>query len=1030
MRGKISQFLHAMAPPADTKGSTLRRLPLLLVVLLALHQLQAQEFVANVGQWPEQVLFRTHACQPELWITEQGFVTDLRNEKLGSAAAMHYSFVAGRFQSAEGQQPLPGRYNYLQGDRVRGLSPRYRRVLLRNVYPDIDMVWYFEEGKARYDLLVHPGANPSSIRMNITGAATAGVTLAGDLQLASEAGTLQQRGLRAYQLDANRNQLEIKCCFKIDESRSPITVAFECGDYDKKRTLVIDPLVYSSYLGGADRDEILAMSIDSQGYTYVAGVTNSAQFPTVPGSYDTDGKGDRSAFVSKLSQDGSTLIWSTFLGGGADDQANAIALGPDNDVFVAGMTKSTDFPSTARFGRELERSIAFVARLSADGGSLRYGVLFGGEKDDVISAVTVDPSGNAYVTGSTSSDEYFPLRNAFDSDYNGGIDAFLLALNPAGDALLFASYLGGNGHDAGQDVSLSAEGSVILCGNTESENFPATVGTPINDSDAFLAVFDPDGSRRLIRLFGGEKDDVPLALIEGKDKDIYVAGYTASDDFPVTPGSYGQNPVGKDDAFVARIDRAGEILFARRLGGIERDYATAIDLDKSGGIFLSGATESSSFPISDNAPWPDWRGGRDAFVAHLHPDSSALLFATFIGGSDDDEAVAVAVDDQSNIYVAGSSESDDFPTTDNVLLPLFQQDRDGFITKFSIDAVARRPLLRVSAADLDFGTVSLGEKLVERVAISNVGNAPALLQKLSFSDNDENAFSDIFGSELPITIEPGTEYSAAFGFHPLSEGPKTAALTISGTANPILLRLKGSATEDDGSRDSAIVALPALEAASGDTVLLPLRILRIPASFDQRSATGFRAEFHFNASLLTPLDPALRGQINDGRQHIVIEGVYLGGSSNDVLAELPMICGLGDAEQSELILDCSSIRWEVDGSTIDQANVCRDGSFRLTDIWRFREDRLVNSNKGNLALDIQPNPVGDAATIQARISSAPAHLRLHDALGRPLIDLSDRLPAAAGNLRFTFVTAGLASGTYYLRLTSGTFVLLRVMQVK
>ncbi len=365
-------------------------------------------------------------------------------------------------------------------------------------------------------------------------------------------------------------------------------------------------LIYSTFLGGSSGDYGYAIAVDAEGRAYVTGQINSSNFPTTPGAFDPTHNGGNDAFVAKLNSTGSALDYATFLGGSNDDHGYAIAVDAEGRAYVAGITYSSDFPTTpGAFDPSYNGDDAFVAKLNAAGSALDYATFLGGSNGDHGYAIAVDAEGRAYVAGITYSGDFPTTPGAFDPSYNGD-DAFVAKLNAAGSALDYATFLGGSNDDLGLAIAVDAEGRA------------------------------------------------------------YVAGWTGSSDFPTTPGAFDPSYNGGFfDAFVAKLNAAGSALdYATFLGGSNGDHGLAIAVDAEGRAYVAGWTVSSNFPTTPGAFDPSYNGGyADAFVAKLNAAGSALDYATFLGGSNGDHGHAIAVDAEGRAYVAGGTRSSDFPTT-------------------------------------------------------------------------------------------------------------------------------------------------------------------------------------------------------------------------------------------------------------------------------------------------------------------------------------------------------------------------------
>jgi uncharacterized protein (TIGR03437 family) len=379
--------------------------------------------------------------------------------------------------------------------------------------------------------------------------------------------------------------------------------SFRVGAYDRTKELVIDPpLIFSTYEGGSGLDYAYGVAVDSIGNTYVVGGAGSANFPVSSGFQNTL-KGAEDVFVTKINPSGTAKLYSTYLGGGGPDEGHGIAVDVQGNAYITGNAGSIDFPlKNAIQSTQGGSGDAFLAKLNATGSALIYSTYLGGSGLDTASAVALDSAGSAYVTGTTFSTD-FPTKNPFQSAKGAQSDAFVAKINPAGTAWVYATYLGGNNVDQGNGIAVDSSGNA------------------------------------------------------------YVAGYTASSNFPVQSPYQNLNASNSVDAFVTKINPAGSALvYSTYLGGSATDYATAIAVDSSGSAYVTGIVTSDDFPLAN--PIYNKLGSHavdDVFVTKFNPSGSSLMYSTYLGGGSGDDAYAIAVDPSGNAFITGRTNSSDFP---------------------------------------------------------------------------------------------------------------------------------------------------------------------------------------------------------------------------------------------------------------------------------------------------------------------------------------------------------------------------------
>ncbi|HEX7313823.1 MAG TPA: SBBP repeat-containing protein [Pyrinomonadaceae bacterium] len=403
-------------------------------------------FEANRGQTDRAVKFLARGSGYTLFLAETGAVLRLRAEgeenRFGTLRLTLEG--ANRKPLVSGLEELPGRSNYLIGADSRAWRtgvPAFGRVRYEAVYKGIDAVYYGRQGRLEYDFVVAPGADPSRIRLRFDGARNVRVEENGDLVISTDGGDVRQQRPFAYQ-DVDGARREVKAGYVVDARGR---VRFELGDYERARTLVIDPvLVYSSYLGGASDDSGTSVAVDSTGSAYVVGTTASADFPGA-GSLQASHGGFNDAFVLKLSADGKSLVYATYLGGNGDDFGGPVAVDAAGNAYVGGLTASGSFPTTPGSFQTSKDGLsdAFLAKLNPTGTALVYSTYIGGKGTEQVTSIAVDASGAAHVAGRTDSLNFTnlpivnragsPVYKSTDGGANWGASAAGLAASIVND---------------------------------------------------------------------------------------------------------------------------------------------------------------------------------------------------------------------------------------------------------------------------------------------------------------------------------------------------------------------------------------------------------------------------------------------------------------------------------------------------------------------------------------------------------------------------------------------------------------------
>jgi hypothetical protein len=606
-----------------------------------------------------------------------------------------------------GLEELPGKSNYFIGNdpkKWRANVPNYAKVKYKDVYPGVDLVYYGNQGKLEYDFVVQPGADPNQIALDVRAQAAdldpksaLQIDAQGNLVVATGAGEVRFGKPVVYQPATNyerrtKNEEPRNTSKELLDGNYALhgdRVTFEVADYDRRRPVVIDPvLAYSTYLGGRGNEEGLSIAADASGSAYVTGWTGSSDFPTTRSGFDTFGAG-MDAFVSKLNASGSALVYSTFLGGQYQDAGYDIAVDSSGNAYVTGGTTSDNFPTTpgafqTTYGGSGD---VFVSKLNMFGSALVYSTYIGSTSNYEDGwGIAVDALGNAYVTGRTASFDFPTTAGSFNTTFGGGDhDAFASKLNAIGSALDYSTYLGGRGDEWGLGIAVDGSGSAYVTGSTSSSNFPTTPAAfqtyyGGGERDAFVSKLNASGSTLFYSTYlGGSNDDYGSGIAVDGSRNAYVTGGTASSDFPVTPGAFKE---AGNSGFVTKLNPAGSRLVysTSSIGG------SAIALDAAGNAYLTGGA-GPDFPTTSDAFQTTYGGSGDVFVSKLNPGGSALLYSTYLGGSGAEVSGRIAVDSSGDAFVTGYTFSFDFPTTLGDFQPMFGGGEvDVFVAKMSIAA--------------------------------------------------------------------------------------------------------------------------------------------------------------------------------------------------------------------------------------------------------------------------------------------------------------------------------------------------------
>jgi hypothetical protein len=624
---------------------------------------QAVSFEANQGQADPQVRFISRGKDFNLYLTPTEAVIRLRDEDRSSGLCMSLE-GANRNPFIQGIEKLPATINYFRGDdrsQWRSGVPSYAKVLYKEVFRGVDMLYHGDNGQLEYDFKVAPGADPRAIRLLFDGAESVEIDQSGDLVLRTPAGEIRHRKPVAYQ-EMNGQRQPVSARYRRHNGR----IGFELGEYDRTLPLVIDPVLeYSTYLGGSGEDQGTAMAVDSEGNAYIVGLTNSADLATVNAAQNGFGGGPQDAFVAKLDPSGTRLVYLTYLGGSDLDTPTGLAVDSAGNAYVTGFTRSANFPTLNALQANNRGSFnAFVTRLGPTG-NLLYSTYLGGSRNDSGSGIAVDSSGNVYVAGIATSSN-FPVINPVQSGLEGASDLFMAKLNSSGSQLAYSTYLGGSQQDAATSIAVDMSGNVYVTGATLSTDFRlANAAQNLHGGgifDAFVVKLNSSGNQLIYSTYlGGGGSDRGFRIMADFAGAAYIVGDTFSANFP-TANALQRSPGGSADAFVTKLNSAGTLVYSTYLGGSGIDGAAAISIGTGGGAYVTGFTQSNDFPTTAPLQQNSGGGDFDAFVAKLSASGSALEYSTYLGGSGTDTGFAIAAGASDRVYVMGLTGSDDFPT--------------------------------------------------------------------------------------------------------------------------------------------------------------------------------------------------------------------------------------------------------------------------------------------------------------------------------------------------------------------------------
>ena len=676
-------------------------------------------FVENRGQWPEGARFAVDAGNVRGWVEDDGIALDLAagvNAGRTRGTVVRLAFEGAEEVVPQGEERLGARYEYRIGndpERWGRAARSFERVVWSGLYPSIDLVLREGASGLEYDLLVGASADVASLVIRSEGADGLSLDESGSLVIETAHGPLRQPAPTTWAVLADGTILPLDCRFRIlDDTR----YGFEIPQRPEAASLVIDPgLHWSTFLGGNAFDGTASdMARDDAGRIYVGGLSSSPNFPTTVGAYDRTNAGNGDAWVACLSADGTTLIWSTFLGGAAGvDRVRDLSIDAAGNVIVGGETGSMNLPVTAgaiqpSFGGGA--SDGFVAVFDSTGSQLKACTYLGGfgtdfQEAEYVIGLEVDAAGTITVSGNTNSSNFPTTAGAFDTTHNpgdagvGAYDAFIARLNSDCTTLLYSTFVGGSGVEYGYDLALLDDTRVVLAAATSSFDAPITPG-------CFDTTYAGAGQDTLVVIlnlvssgaadleygtyWGGSVNDFPFCVAVGPTGEPTVAGITWSEDCDTTAGAFREVSEADTAQYVFRISPLGQgaadLAYSTYFGGPQpigsyvMGFAVDVEVDDQDRVTLTGDTSSPAFHVTGGALQSTWGGSNDSFqwgdvylvrLRFTGLGNADLLYGTYLGGLQQNRGFGLSIGSGDDVTLVGYTLNGDFPSTAGAYDPTY-----------------------------------------------------------------------------------------------------------------------------------------------------------------------------------------------------------------------------------------------------------------------------------------------------------------------------------------------------------------------
>jgi len=653
-------------------------------------------FVENLGQWDTPAAFVARGDGGWVRAEPNRVILQREEDATGSGVVVALEFEGAETRTIEGRVPVETAFHYFPGrdpDRWRSNVPAYEQLLYRDVYPGVDVRVRDHAGLLEYDLLLAPGSDLEQVRIRYEGVDSIEIPGPDRLVLMTALGPIEQRIPATWTESTSGERRPLDCRYRrIDEW----TIGFEVDPYSPENLLVIDPsLEWSTVVGGVNRDEVLDHTVSAAGRIFATGFSDGTDFPNTRGAYDNTANGQSDVVMFQLSPDGTALLAATYIGGSDLEQGNAIGVTSNGDVLIAGLTDSSDFPTTpgawdtVRNGRD-----GFLLQLNGSGSALQWSTFLGGSAGDAILGMWVNPgNGRSVVCGTTNSADFPVSLFTYDHTYNGGGDAFVTSFDATGQ-LVYSTFVGGS--DSDRAVGLAADPNndfdVTVTGDTDSTDFPTT-------GSAFQSGQQGSGDAFVFRLsssafailemstyLGGSASDRGSDLTLDSFGNATIVGTTSSSDFP-TLGAWDATYNGGVDTFVTNVNANGTALFySTFLGGSDDDFVGGIYAEQTlETLFIAGETLSPDFPLSHGAFRTDF-SGREVFALRMSGNAAELQYSTFLGRGG---ASSIELDPNSGDAVVAGWAGTGFVTTPGSYDSTHNGGRDGFVTKIRLGPILK-----------------------------------------------------------------------------------------------------------------------------------------------------------------------------------------------------------------------------------------------------------------------------------------------------------------------------------------------------
>lgn len=648
-------------------------------------------WVQNAGQWPGSVAYVAHTFTGNVIINADQEILYALPVDSTAGYVLKERFLGNSRQAEpvrpKGERKSSAAFNYFLGnDPAKWATqvPAYELLSMGEVWEGVTLKLQARNQNVEKLFYVQPKINPAVIQVTVEGADRLSVSREGQLIVHTPVGMMAWSAPVAFQWIAGEQHFA-----RVEYTVHQNTYSFRVKGYDPEHELIIDPFLASTFIGDGGNDWGNAIATDEDGHVFLTGYSWSDHFPTTAGSYDDSFNGVKEVFVTKLTNDLSTVLASTFIGGSSWDTGESILIEPSGNVIISGGTGSSNFPTVGGYDHTYNggSNDVFVCKLDNDLSAILSSTYIGGSEDDYGYGLAMDDAGNIFVTGRTESENY-PCVGGYDHTFNGGFeDVFVSKLNNGLTNLLASTYIGGSTDEGADAIAADAAGNIFVSGFTYSSDFPvagmAYDSIHNGSGDIFVARLDNSLSALSAATFiGGANFEECHAIALDSAQNVFIAGYSGSPEYPTTPGVYNENHSANYDAIITKLDNGlSAILASTFIGGESDDNCYGLVIERAENVFITGISFSTDYPVTGNAYDDTHNGERDIFLSRFSFDLSSLLESTYLGGEDNDWALDLAIDNEGSVFIGGGTYSGNFPMVGSPYDDSYNGKEDALIAK-------------------------------------------------------------------------------------------------------------------------------------------------------------------------------------------------------------------------------------------------------------------------------------------------------------------------------------------------------------